>query len=1108
MKRLALMIACVMCYVCACLSVYAQDSVAVSLSIDDGGKIRPTNVRVQFEVEGKAQIDYLKINSAGKYAATKLGYDENAVFKEVADLKAGGFQFLKMTLKDLGSTNWNQMMLSLNEEYPNRKVIIGNYIAGAEDLGDGWFRITIPLKDLQPVAPISHMVFPHAFNANIGVRDITFTGDKEPLQWFGSEKFDNARKDNQPAQSELIFRNEGMIVDEMKLRVLNTGNEFVQLSMPYKLFHPGVLQGENKFVAVVLDKSGNTYSSDTLSFQVPAGLSYKVTPVSCNGGSDGSIDLTINGGTPPYTFAWTNGATTEDITGLSASLYTVEVIDSLGKTATTTIEVQQSNDISADMSSDHCYEDRAFLNVYGGNAPYQYSVDGASFESLGTVDEEDVWQLSASNASDREGYFSRRTALKVDQGDNVYLAGEHDGLIEFGSGSVGSLGRRGNFLVKVNAEGTFSWGIYSEDNEPHEYYRSRTADMTVDDDGNSTLIIEVKRNYIILEPADINLPKGAYLIHFDTHGDLQWIKEYEASLSNVRVDATGNIYVIGRQLYTTNTGNGLSDLFMSKYNQFGELLWKKEISGMDGETNEYMFIDKAGDIYLTGSFSVEINFGGLKLQSQGRKDAYVAKLNSEGEPLWAKAGGCSNNDDAGYTVMEDGNGNVFVTITFDGSDGKFGDLYGFESEQVLFMMDAQDGSILWGRPYAHAGFLNPEETFDLVFIDNSIYMTTEAFTLIFREGENFKPGVYDDIFLLEFDYSGNLHSLRGLGSFEYDYHNDERIAITRDNHLVVSNSKGGFAIIKHGPPMRQSIPISPENQYITVSDVNGCSFILNDLTFKNLPPAPPTICYITSGNNGNKLFFTSWEQDEPIVAYNIHRETFATGEYEMIGSAGESEFLDSTSNTTERSYQYVVTAIDGCGNESDFSDPHRTMHLTVNEGNLGQINLIWDGYHGIDYSSFKIYRGSSPADMELLTSVPSYLYTYTDMDPSPLTLYYQIRVENDRSCSEGESSDTQGRLTEGGTSREITSNVAANFGEAGNLTFYPNPAQDRISVTFSPDGDQYQMQVIDLSGRIVKQIDGIFDKAVIERGNLPAGIYNVVLSKSSGKRLHGRVVFR
>ncbi|NNF01988.1 MAG: T9SS type A sorting domain-containing protein, partial [Bacteroidia bacterium] len=48
------------------------------------------------------------------------------------------------------------------------------------------------------------------------------------------------------------------------------------------------------------------------------------------GASDGSIDLQITGGFPPYTFLWTNGSTTEDLNNLTSGLYCVTILDSIG----------------------------------------------------------------------------------------------------------------------------------------------------------------------------------------------------------------------------------------------------------------------------------------------------------------------------------------------------------------------------------------------------------------------------------------------------------------------------------------------------------------------------------------------------------------------------------------------------------------------------------------------------------------------------------------------------------------------------------------------------------------------------------------------------------
>ena len=54
--------------------------------------------------------------------------------------------------------------------------------------------------------------------------------------------------------------------------------------------------------------------------------------ISCAGGIDGSIDMTVLNGTAPYTYVWSNGKTTEDITALVAGYYRVTVTDSQGET--------------------------------------------------------------------------------------------------------------------------------------------------------------------------------------------------------------------------------------------------------------------------------------------------------------------------------------------------------------------------------------------------------------------------------------------------------------------------------------------------------------------------------------------------------------------------------------------------------------------------------------------------------------------------------------------------------------------------------------------------------------------------------------------------------
>jgi len=75
----------------------------------------------------------------------------------------------------------------------------------------------------------------------------------------------------------------------------------------------------------------------------PAALSITktITNVSTPGGSDGSVALSVTGGTTPYLYLWSNGQTTATATGLAAGTYTATVTDNKGCTATTSATVTQ-----------------------------------------------------------------------------------------------------------------------------------------------------------------------------------------------------------------------------------------------------------------------------------------------------------------------------------------------------------------------------------------------------------------------------------------------------------------------------------------------------------------------------------------------------------------------------------------------------------------------------------------------------------------------------------------------------------------------------------------------------------------------------------------------
>ena len=126
---------------------------------------------------------------------------------------------------------------------------------------------------------------------------------------------------------------------------------------------------------------------NTLRIQIVLGF----TPanITCNGGTNGSVSLAVTNNGSPYTYLWSNGKTTANITGLSAATYTVTVTNKFNCSQTGTTSVTEPAVVGATTSQTNvsCYglsNGSVTLTGSGGNSGYQYKLSPGSFSTNGT----------------------------------------------------------------------------------------------------------------------------------------------------------------------------------------------------------------------------------------------------------------------------------------------------------------------------------------------------------------------------------------------------------------------------------------------------------------------------------------------------------------------------------------------------------------------------------------------------------------------------------------------------------------------------------------------------------------------------------------------------
>ena len=149
---------------------------------------------------------------------------------------------------------------------------------------------------------------------------------------------------------------------------------------------------------------------------------------------------------------------------------------------------------------------------------------------------------------------------------------------------------------------------------------------------------------------------------------------------SIASDTSGNVYIIGPYSGTVDfdpgigvfnlTSTGSFDVYIQKLSKSGNLIWAKSIGGTGTELGLSVSIDYSNNILIAGSFTGTADFdpgvGIANMTSFGNTDAFVLKLNSSGNYLWAKQFGGTLADQV-WSVSADHSNNVILGGEFRGS---------------------------------------------------------------------------------------------------------------------------------------------------------------------------------------------------------------------------------------------------------------------------------------------------------------------------------------------------------------------------------------------------------------------------------------------------------
>ncbi|MCK9480975.1 MAG: SBBP repeat-containing protein [Bacteroidia bacterium] len=98
---------------------------------------------------------------------------------------------------------------------------------------------------------------------------------------------------------------------------------------------------------------------------------------------------------------------------------------------------------------------------------------------------------------------------------------------------------------------------------------------------------------------------------------------------------------------------------ISVFSQAPKTSWASQSTGGNNNVSTGLVVDKDGNTYITGYFSDTVHFGSYELVCKGMSDVFVAKVDKDGNYLWAISAGGSRQDIPNDIAVDD-TGNLYI----------------------------------------------------------------------------------------------------------------------------------------------------------------------------------------------------------------------------------------------------------------------------------------------------------------------------------------------------------------------------------------------------------------------------------------------------------------